>query len=150
MQDIGWTPAGLSPPPPPSPPALPLPPAIPPTVIPPGYRLAGFGAGTGAGPNSAVTVNEALSLTQVGQFQPFGSNFTGGTRVATGDLNKDGVDDFVVGPGPGRATEVRVYSGVLTQSQIVAAATTPVPEPSSLALLSLGALGLLARRRRTA
>jgi hypothetical protein len=44
-----------------------------------------------------------------------------------------------------------VYGTVLTQAQIVAAATvSPVPEPSSLGLLGLCALGLLARRRRTA
>jgi Concanavalin A-like lectin/glucanases superfamily/PEP-CTERM motif len=50
----------------------------------------------------------------------------------------------------GTIDEVRVYSTILTQPQIVAAATAPVPEPSSLGVLVLCALGLFARRRRTA
>ncbi len=48
----------------------------------------------------------------------------------------------------GSIDEVRVFSGVLTQAEIVAAAT--VPEPSGLALVGLAAAGWLGVRRRRA
>jgi hypothetical protein len=44
--------------------------------------------------------------------QPFGPSFTGGVRVATGDVNDDGVSDLIVAPGVGGAPMVKVYSGV--------------------------------------
>jgi hypothetical protein len=42
---------------------------------------------------------------------PFAASFTGGVRVATGDLTGDGVDDIAVAPGPGIGPEVKVYDG---------------------------------------
>ncbi|MBL8866245.1 MAG: DUF4394 domain-containing protein [Planctomycetia bacterium] len=42
--------------------------------------------------------------------QPYGT-FTGGVRVATGDFNGDGVDDLVVGSGPGMVTNVTILDG---------------------------------------
>lgn len=42
---------------------------------------------------------------------PFGSSFTGGVRLAAGDVNGDGVTDVVAAMGPGGAL-VRVLSGV--------------------------------------
>ena len=42
---------------------------------------------------------------------PFGADFTGGVRVATGDFNGDGVADLVVGTGPGISNRVRVLDG---------------------------------------
>ena len=107
MKDIGWVAAGTTPPPP----NIPQPPTIPPTVIPPGLRLVAFGAGGGASAKSAVTLNEASTLTEATRFSPFGTDLFGGTRVATADMNGDDVEDLIVGPGPGRATEVRIYSG---------------------------------------
>jgi subtilisin family serine protease/subtilisin-like proprotein convertase family protein len=53
--------------------------------------------------NTAGTVLYAL--------MPFGSSFTGGARVATADLNNDGVADVIVGSGPGRIPEVRIFDG---------------------------------------
>lgn len=44
-------------------------------------------------------------------FQPFGPNFNGGARVATGDMNGDGMDDLVVAAGPGGGPAVFVYDG---------------------------------------
>ena len=41
----------------------------------------------------------------------FDPNFGGGVRVATGDVNGDGIPDVIVGTGPGIATRVRVISG---------------------------------------
>jgi hypothetical protein len=53
----------------------------------------------------------------------------------------------------GTINEVRIYSGALTTGQISTnfefGPNTVIPEPASLALLGAGALGLIARRRRT-
>lgn len=38
-------------------------------------------------------------------------SFTGGVRVATGDVNGDGVPDFVAAPGPGVGPHVHVFDG---------------------------------------
>ncbi len=44
-------------------------------------------------------------------FQPTTPSFTGGVRVAVGDINGDGVQDTVTGLGPGAPSQVKVYSG---------------------------------------
>lgn len=63
-----------------------------------------FAVGADAGLNSEVTLNEASTMTRVGLVSPFtgadGKPFTGGARVATADLNADGVADIVAGTGP--------------------------------------------------
>src|SRR5438477_128943 len=46
---------------------------------------------------------------------PFGEGFTGGVRVAVGDVTGDRVPDLVVAPGPGAAPVVRVFDGVTGQ-----------------------------------
>lgn len=45
---------------------------------------------------------------------PYGPTFTGAIRVATGDLNGDGVPDIITAPGPlaGTSLPVRVFNGV--------------------------------------
>jgi len=78
---------------------------------------------TRTGGNFAANTNEVFAL--------FGQGNAAATERFTGTID-----------------DVRVYSTVLTQPQIVAAAMTPVPEPSCLVLLGFCALGLLARRRR--
>ncbi|HYH63467.1 MAG TPA: VCBS repeat-containing protein, partial [Urbifossiella sp.] len=62
------------------------------------------------------TVNAASTFTQLAVFSPYqsfgtGPAFTGGVRAVTADINRDGVDDIIVGPGPGMPTEIKVYSG---------------------------------------
>src|SRR5205814_506858 len=44
-------------------------------------------------------------------FYAYEPTFTGGTRVAVGDYNGDGVLDVITAPGAGRAPEVRVFDG---------------------------------------
>src|SRR5258705_7847873 len=44
-------------------------------------------------------------------FYPFGMAFTGGVRVAMGDVNGDGTPDLVCATGPG-GDLVNIYSGV--------------------------------------
>ncbi|MEQ1932883.1 MAG: VCBS repeat-containing protein [Fimbriimonadaceae bacterium] len=41
----------------------------------------------------------------------FGTGFTGGVRVASGDIDKDGFPDLVTGAGPGGNAQIRVYGG---------------------------------------
>src|SRR5262249_53765224 len=43
---------------------------------------------------------------------PYAPGFTGGARVATGDVTGDGTDDVVIAPGPGGGPEIKVYDGV--------------------------------------
>lgn len=66
---------------------------------------------TGSG--SLVRVFDATTGAMTGSFSPFGARFTGGVRVAVGDVNGDGVNDIIVGSGPGSANgaRVRVFDG---------------------------------------
>ena len=60
------------------------------------------------------TLDRVAILNQAGvrqtEFTPFPGT-TGGTRVATGDVTGDGVDDFIFGTGPGVSTRVVVMDG---------------------------------------
>lgn len=47
----------------------------------------------------------------IGSFLAFGSGFTGGTNVATGDVNGDGYADIIAGAGAGSVPRVKVFSG---------------------------------------
>jgi hypothetical protein len=112
MEDIGWT-LQTSPSPPP-PPAAPPPPVTPPAPIPAGTHL--HVVGTGQGTTAQFTLNDAETFTQLASFNPYaafgpGNSFTGGVRAVTADVNHDGVEDVVVGPGPGIPTEIKLYSG---------------------------------------
>ncbi|MFO0805296.1 MAG: VCBS repeat-containing protein [Gemmataceae bacterium] len=50
-------------------------------------------------------------------FDPFGGDFTGGGFVATGDVNGDGRDEFVVTPDQGGGPRVSIYS-LLTNNTV--------------------------------
>jgi hypothetical protein len=113
MADIGWQTQDAPPPPPP---AAPPPPQVPPAPIPAGTVLSVVG--TGEGTTARFTVNDANTFTQLAVFSPYaglstgaGGEFKGGVRGITADINNDGVEDIIVGPGPGIPTEVKVFSG---------------------------------------
>lgn len=70
-----------------------------------------YAVGSGAGRPAQVNVYDAQTNALLGIITPFGGRFTGGARVATGDLNADGIEDIVVSAGPGGAPWVEVYNG---------------------------------------
>jgi hypothetical protein len=44
-------------------------------------------------------------------FFAYAPRFTGGVRVAVGDVNGDGVPDILTAPGPGGGPDIRIYDG---------------------------------------
>ena len=60
-----------------------------------------------------VRVFDGLDQTERFRFFPYGGSFTGGVRVATGDVNGDRVPDIITGAGTGGSGgHVKVFSGV--------------------------------------
>jgi glucose/arabinose dehydrogenase len=79
-----------------------------------GFATAGVpivAAGAGAGGGAAVAVFNPITGQQTGQFFAFNPEFTGGVRVATGDVNGDGVPDLVVSAGAGGGPRIAVFNG---------------------------------------
>src|SRR5581483_6085543 len=73
-----------------------------------GGPLFATGADAGGGPQVLViNADGALRFS----FYAYDPVFTGGVRVATGDVNGDGVDDIITGAGPGGGPHVKVFSG---------------------------------------
>jgi hypothetical protein len=72
---------------------------------------------TGAGPGAPPLVNVYDANTNALKFTllAFNPSFTGGVRVAVGDVNGDGTPDIVVGAGPGGGPQVRVFDGTTGQ-----------------------------------
>jgi Ca2+-binding RTX toxin-like protein len=67
-------------------------------------------AGTDQGRPAEVRLFEAKTGGPLSALRPF-DEFTGGVRVASADVNKDGTPDVILGTGPGRPTQVRVLDG---------------------------------------
>jgi hypothetical protein len=65
------------------------------------------GAGPGGGPHVKVFKADGRPMSG---FFAYSTRFTGGINVATGDVDGDGVDEIVVGPGPGGGPHVKVFS----------------------------------------
>ena len=59
-----------------------------------------------------VRVLDANTRTLRFDFIPFPGTFRGGVRVASGDVNGDGVPDIIVAPGRGMAPQVKVFDGL--------------------------------------
>ncbi len=79
------------------------------------------GAGVGGGPH-VKTYSESNGF--LGEFFAYDPRFRGGIDVATGDLNGDGTDEIITGPGPGGGPWVRIFD---TQAKLLSefAAYTP-------------------------
>jgi hypothetical protein len=105
---IGTTP--VSPPPPPGP-GVTLnspPPSIPTGPVTAAAMAVGTDVQTGITSTVAVYRSDgSLELT----LTPFGNGYSGGARVARGDINGDGVPDIIVGSGGGIQARVRIWDG---------------------------------------
>lgn len=66
------------------------------------------GPDSGSGPQ--VKAFTTRTLTNVGSFNTYAPGFTGGVRVAVGDVNGDGGPDLITATGPG-AAHVKVFAG---------------------------------------
>jgi FG-GAP-like repeat len=73
------------------------------------------GAAAGGEPRVSVYSRTGTLLSSFLAFEP---TFTGGVRVAVGDLEGDGKAEVIVGSGPGRPAEVRIFtaSGTLLRT----------------------------------
>ncbi|MFL5331530.1 MAG: beta strand repeat-containing protein [Gemmataceae bacterium] len=79
-------------------------------VTPPTPHVALFATGADAGGGPQVNVYNADGSLRF-SFFAYSANFFGGVRVATGDLNGDGIDDIVTAPGPTGGPHIKVFSG---------------------------------------
>jgi hypothetical protein len=70
-------------------------------------------ADAGGGPD--VTVFSGKDGSRLMNFFAYGEGFTGGVRVASGDVNGDGKADIVCGAGPGGGPNVTVFDGATGQ-----------------------------------
>ena len=68
------------------------------------------GAGPGGGPHVRVFQVLGSGVTELASFLAYGPAFSGGVRVAAGDVTGDGVAEIVTGSGPGGGPHVRVFS----------------------------------------
>ena len=68
--------------------------------------------GPDAGGPPHVKVYDAVTGQLKMNFLAYEATFTGGVRVATGDVTGDGVPDIVTGKGPGGGSRVRVFNGI--------------------------------------
>jgi hypothetical protein len=73
-------------------------------------RLDFYATGSDSGVAAEVKVFEADGSLRF-DFQPYSAGFVGGVRVATGDVNGDGVDDIITAAGPNGGPHVRVFDG---------------------------------------
>lgn len=71
-------------------------------------------AGRGGGPH--VVVFDANDGAELNSFLAYDATFSGGVRVATGDVDSDGFADIITSPGPGSDGLVKVfgYSGAIS------------------------------------
>lgn len=75
----------------------------------PSSRILVVGADAGGGPN--VTVFDAGTRQSIYSFFPYDKGFTGGVRVAIGDVNGDRIPDLLCAAGPGGGPNITAFSG---------------------------------------
>jgi Domain of unknown function (DUF4394)/FG-GAP-like repeat len=66
--------------------------------------------GAGGGPH--VRVFDGHTGAVLMEFMAYFPSFMGGVRVATGDVNMDGVPDIITGPGPSGGPHIKVINGL--------------------------------------
>jgi hypothetical protein len=89
------------------------------------------GADRGGGPQvniySAAQIQSGNLSTPAVAFYAYQASFTGGVRVAVGDLNGDGLADIITGAGPGGGPQVNVYLGAAKTFIVGGGRTSPLP-----------------------
>ncbi len=70
-----------------------------------------YATGADATGGPIVNVYDARNNTLLASFYAYDPLFTGGVRVAVGDVTGDGVEDVVTAAGPGGGPHVRVFDG---------------------------------------
>ncbi|MBI3225890.1 MAG: multicopper oxidase domain-containing protein [Mycolicibacterium cosmeticum] len=104
------------------------------------------GTGKGVAPEVAVydgnNTREGLFKTEIARFAPFEAEFTGGVSVAATDIDGNSMsDNIIVGTGPGRESQVKVFSSKLPEhgkAPEVFSAFTPYPGSQSGVTLATG------------
>ncbi|NCN07530.1 hypothetical protein GW933_02440 [Candidatus Falkowbacteria bacterium] len=73
------------------------------------------GAGYRGGPH--IKIFDKTGATLISEFFSYDKNFTGGTYVASGDINGDGLDEIITGQGPTGKPIIKIfnYLGVLSK-----------------------------------
>ncbi len=64
-----------------------------------------------AGGRPEVKVFDSTTHALLDDFNAYDPGFTGGVRVAVGDVNGDGIPDIITGAGPGGGSDIRVFDG---------------------------------------
>ncbi len=120
--------------------------------------VTGSDAGTGGG---HVKVFKGSDVSLINSYFAYGTAFSGGVRVGAADINNDGLDDVIMGSGAGMPATLRVNSAATTNNllninpfganysggvYVGGGSYEVVPEPTTLAVMSL--LGLAACRRK--
>jgi len=82
-------------------------------------------AGAGPGGGAHVRVFETDGTVILSKLFPFGEEQKSGVDVAAGDIDGDGLDEIIIGAGPGGEPKVRIYegNGQLNNTEILAYAT---------------------------
>ena len=68
-------------------------------------------AGSASGAPPLVRAYHADTGELAYERSPFDAGFTGGIRVAAGDINHDGTPDLIAAAGPGAGPHVRIFDG---------------------------------------
>jgi hypothetical protein len=118
--------------------------------------------GADAGGSPQVKVFNGQTGTELSSFFAYDLSFSGGVRVAAGDLNGDGAADIITGAGPSATggPHVKVFDGISGSELqsffaynrgfdggVYVAARTVIPEPTSTVLLMAGYVALASLRR---
>ncbi|QGJ71391.1 Hypothetical protein PBC10988_30960 [Planctomycetales bacterium 10988] len=72
------------------------------------------GADAGGGPHVRVFSGQDGSM--LSEFYAYDVNFSGGVRVAAGDINDDGFAEVITAPGAGGGPHIRVFDGNVSNS----------------------------------